>query len=195
MKVYFIIIIALIVISESHAHGQQGHHGHHEHNNTKTFLIKTDLSKEELLTLLQNGEKQLSNLRKKEEAEAENTTNVTNTTVEEVEDTHKAEKELQEQIEDEIMDDALKPLDEFHVRQIKNSEVKSFVAKNDAKFIDSLYEKRFGKFYALLTLFFSVLAIIYFIQLSNNRKTSLKRTYIDYYDFDLSRECMIEKNN
>ena len=193
MKVYFIITIALIVISDSLAHGQQGHH---EQNNTKTFLIKTDLSKEELLTLLQNGEKQLSNLKKKEEeADAENTTNATNTTVEEVEDTYKAEKELQEEIEDEIKDDALKPLDEFHVRQIKNSEVKSFVAKNDAKFIDSLYEKRFGKFYALLTLFFSVLAIIYFFQLSNNKKTSLKRTYINYYDFDLSKDYMIEKNN
>ena len=193
MKVYFIITIALIVISDSLAHRQQGHH---EQNNTKTFLIKTDLSKEELLTLLQNGEKQLSNLKKKEEeADAENTTNATNTTVEEVEDTYKAEKELQEEIEDEIKDDALKPLDEFHVRQIKNSEVKKKKKKNDAKFIDSLYEKRFGKFYALLTLFFSVLAIIYFFRLSNNKKTSLKRTYINYYDFDLSRDYMIEKNN
>ena len=130
MKVYFIFIIALIFISESLAHVEKGEGKIHPstESTTKVFLVKTNLTKEELVTLLHKGEKQLSNLRKKnEEADEVNTTdaNATNTTVEEVEDTYETDEELQKEIEDEIMEDALKPLEEFHVRQIKTSEVKS----------------------------------------------------------------------
>ena len=196
MKVYFIFIIALIFISESLAHVEKGEGKIHPatESTTKVFLVKTNLTKEELVTLLHKGEKQLSNLRKKnEEADEVNTTdaNATNTTVEEV---YETDEELQKEIEDEIMEDALKPLEEFHVRQIKTSEVKSFVAKNNVSFIDSLYEKKFGKFSAFLSLLFSVFVVIYFTNLGNNKQLGMKRQHINYYDFDLSKDCMIEKN-
>ena len=199
MKVYFIFIIALIFISESLAHVEKGQEKVHPSidSTTRVFLVKANLTKEELLTLLHKGEKQLSNLRKRnEEANEVNTTDTTatNTTVEEVEDTYQTEQQLQNEIEDEIRDDALIPLHEFHVRQIKNSEVKSFVAKNNVSFIDSLYVKRFGKFSAFLTLLFSVFVVIYFTNLGNNKQLGMKRQYINYYDFDLSKDCMVEKN-
>ena len=80
------------------------------------------------------------------------------------------------------------------MNSIKNSEVKSFVTKNNVSFIDSLYVKRFGKFSAFLTLLFSVFVVIYFTNLGNNKQLGMKRQYINYYDFDLSKDCMVEKN-
>ena len=119
MKVYFIFIIALIFISESLAHVEKGQEKVHPSidSTTRVFLVKANLTKEELLTLLHKGEKQLSNLRKRnEEANEVNTTDTTatNTTVEEVEDTYQTEQQLQNEIEDEIRDDAIIPLHEFH---------------------------------------------------------------------------------
>ena len=199
MKVYFLCIIVFLCITEALTHVVQ------EQSNTRSFLVKTKLNKEQLETLLHQSEVQSTNLKKSEQSEKDeenknnlNTTNTTNTsTVEEVDDAYESDEELQKEIEDEIMEDALKPLDEFHVKEVKTSEVKTFVAKaNDVTLLDFLYEKKFGKIYAYLSLLLVIFVFIYFKDVFNNKKEYIeKKKYINYYDFDLSRESMIEKNN
>ena len=158
----------------------------------KTFLVKTQIPKEKLLALLKEGEKQKVNLKANENINKtgsgegkENTTEV-----KEVDD-----QTLQEQIEDEIQEDALQPLEEFHVKEVKQSEVKTFVNKPKTKFIDSLYEKRFGKIYGYLTLFLFAFVLLYNKDKIFNQKTSRgKPNYSNLFEFDSSKEYMIIKH-
>ena len=81
--------------------------------------------KYQLQTLLNQGETHLLNLRKKngtQTAEVKNTTNTS--TVKEVNETSENDDDysLLKEIEEEIMDHALNPLEEFHVKPTKTSE-------------------------------------------------------------------------
>ena len=162
------------------------------HNNTnseyKTYLVKTQLTKQELETLLQSGQPQQVNLKEN------NSTLENEYSVEEVNDTLDNDDTLEEQIEKEIQEDALHPLDEFHVKEIKASEVKSFVVKPQSKFMDSLYEKRFGKIYAYLTLLLFIFVMIYYKDIIFNQKNAKeKRNYQNLFDYDISKEYMLVK--
>ena len=115
-------------------------------------------------------------------------------TVEEVNNTLDDDDTLEEQIEKEIQEDALHPLDEFHVKEVKTSEVKSFVAKPKGKIFDSLYEKRFGKIYAYLTLIVFVFVFIYNKDsLFNQKRSQDKINYRSLFDYDNSKEYMLVK--
>ena len=176
----FMIIISHNLKSEKEQHAQN-------ETELKTFLVKTKLTKEELETLLAQADTQLTNLKK---AKKEKTHNVT---VKEVANaTNHTEAELQKVIEQEIKEDALHPIHEFRVDQ---KEVKTLVTKPNARFIDSLYEKRFGKFYAYLTLILFVFVMIYYKDIIFNQKNmDNKKNYINYF-CDREKEYMLVKNN
>ena len=106
--------------------------------------------------------------------------------------TNATEDPLQKKIEQEIKEDALHPLDEFHV---KKNEVKTLVTKPNTRFIDSLYEKRFGNFYGYLTLFMFIFVMIYNKDYIFNQKNLGKNTYLNRFDCDNEREYILVKNN
>ena len=181
------LFFALFMIINSH--NLQSEKEQHPQNETelKTYLVKTKLTKEELETLLAEGSTQLVNLKKAKKEKLHNVTvkEVTNAT-------NRTEAELQKVIEQEIKEDALHPLHEFRVDQ---NEVKTLVTKPNARFIDSLYEKRFGKFYAYLTLILFVFVMIYYKDIIFNQKNmDNKKNYINYF-CDREKEYMLVKNN
>ena len=154
----------------------------------KTFLVKTQLNKQELESLLQQGEVQLVNLKKNKTHEKKNKTNVHNA----LNSTNVTEDPLQKKIEQEIKEDALNPLHEFLVKQ---GEVQTFVTKPSARFIDSLYEKRFGNFYGYLTLLMFIFIMIYNKDYIFNQKNLGKNNYLNKFDYDDEREYILIKNN
>ena len=164
------------------------------------FLVKTHLSKEQLLNLLNQEHPNQVNLQKTEnpnnveEVEQNENLNQANE-VQEINNTESNDETLEEQIEDEIKADSLHPLDEFHVSEVQNPEVKSFVSKPNTRFIDSLYEKKFGKIYAYLTLILFVFIIIYYKDNLFNQKLAKKKgNYSNIFDYDSSKEYMLVKN-
>ena len=173
MKVNIIILSILIIQIFSH----QG-----EKNNTaeqRTFLVKTKLTKEQLETLLHQNVTQLV---KKESSKKKE-----NKTLDE-------DEILQKEIEDEIMEDALHPLDEFHIKEINPSNTTVLVAKQKTnnRFIDSLYERRFGNIFGYITLLFFVLVLIYNQQMILNHKdVSQKNIYENYYYLDSKTDSML----
>ena len=108
-------------------------------NDYKTFLVKTQLSKEELLALLQQEETEKVNLKKNKNNTEENKIK-SSAKVQEINITAQNNDTLQQQIETEIKEDALHPLDEFHLRQ-NASEVKTFIAKPQKYYLldDGIY--------------------------------------------------------
>jgi len=180
------LLFLLVLAIKSHNLNSQ------ESNSTeyKTFLVKTQLTKQELETLLQEGETKLVNLKKKNKTKHVNGTNL----VQEVANSTNATIDpLQKKIEQEIKEDALHPLPEFHVKQ---NEVQTLVAKPNARFIDSLYEKRFGRFYGFLTLFLFIFVLMYNKEAIFNQKGSMgKKRYIYSSDYENEREYMLVKNN
>ena len=192
----FLTLILILFITGTLSHNTQNENK--ESNTQNTFLIKTQLTKEQLKELLQEGETQLINLKKKKNKKEDKTEEIINnnnkTKVDG--DNITTEEGLQREIEDEIMDDALHPIDEFHVKKTNTSETKTFIAKNDSKFIDLLYEKKFGKIYAYLTMIFFVFALIYFNNLNTNKKNGYKtNNYVNYYEFMSSNDYLVSKNN
>ena len=178
--IYITILLAFFISINSH----------NLKNSTeyKTFLVKTKLTKQELESLLQQGEVQLVNLKKNK---THLKTNVT--LVQEMHNsTNATEDPLQKKIEQEIKEDALHPLDEFHVKQ---NEVKTLVTKPNTRFIDSLYEKRFSNFYGYLTLFMFIFVMIYNKDYIFNQKNLGKNTYLNRFDCDNEREYILVKNN
>jgi len=156
----------------------------------KTFLVKTQLTKQELETLLQEGETKLVNLKKNKTKKHVNETTFVK---EVVNSTNATIDPLQKKIEQEIKEDALHPLPEFHVKQ---NEVQTLVAKPNTRFIDSLYEKRFGRFYGFLTLFLFIFVLMYNKELIFNEKGSNgKKRYIYSSEYENEREYMLVKNN
>ena len=157
---------------------------HNTHNTTieankNTFLIKTNLTKEELESLLQEqeGQTKVINLKKNIYEDGDNIT---------------TEEGLNGEIEDEIRDDALIPMDAFHVKEVKTSETTNFIVQKNNKFIDVLYERKFGKIYAYLTIAFFIFAMIYFNNLNGNKNADNKNgKFKNYYEFDDNREYML----
>ena len=157
---------------------------HNTHNSTieankNTFLIKTNLTKEELESLLQEqeGQTKVINLKKNIYEDGDNIT---------------TEEGLNREIEDEIRDDALIPMDAFHLKEVKTSETINFIVQKNNKFIDVLYERKFGKIYAYLTIAFFIFAMIYFNNLNGNKNADNKNgKFKNYYEFDDNREYML----
>ena len=167
-----------------------------QHN---TFLVKTQLSKQELETLLHQGETQSVKLMENSattENQEKTENELTEFTVEEVKNNTLDEDDtLEEQIEKEIQEDALHPLDEFHVAEAKNPEVKTLITKPEPKIFDSLYEKRFGKFAGYLILFLFVFVLIYYRDIIFKQKRSQETiNYRNLFDYDTSKEYMLVKN-
>ena len=141
------------------------------------------------------GRSQLVNLKKnktQKHKEYNNTvivkevTNLTNLT-------NQTDDILQKKIEQEIKEDALHPLHEFKVDQ---NEVKTLVAKPKTTFIDSLYEKRFGKIYAYLTIILFIIVMISYKDVIFNQKViNSKKSYLNSYNYDGEKEYMLVKNN
>ena len=157
---------------------------HNTHNTTieankNTFLIKTNLTKEELESLLQEqeGQTKVINLKKNIYEDGDNIT---------------TEEGLNREIEDEIRDDALIPMDAFHVKEVKTSETTNFIVQKNNKFIDVLYERKFGKIYAYLTIAFFIFAMVYFNNLNGNKNADDKNgKFKNNYEFDDNREYML----
>jgi len=197
MKSKTCIILLFIVFIQIYTHKTPKNETIPEY---KTYRVKTQLTKEQLLTLLNQQHPHQTNLKKTENSikveEAEENKNVNQVNeVQEINNTDANDDTLEEQIEDEIRADALHPLDEFHVKEAQNSEVKSFVSKPNTRFIDSLYEKKFGKIYAYLTLILCVFVIIYYKdRLFNQKLANKKGNYSNLFDFDSSKEYMLVKN-
>ena len=191
----FLILILILFITGILSHNTQNENK--ESSTPNTFLIKTPLTKEQLKALLQEGETQLINLKKKKNKKENKTEEIINNNkTKEDGDNITTDEGLQREIEDEIMDDALHPIDEFHVKETKTSETKTLIAKNDSKFIDLLYEKKFGKIYAYLTFVFYVFALRYFNNLNTNKKIGYKNNnYVNYYEFMSSNDYLVSKNN
>ena len=154
----------------------------------KTFLVKTDLSKEELLALIQEEETKLLHFDK-------NKTHKNKTLIKEVinNSTYLNDTTLQKSIEKEIKKDALAPIHEFHV---KKNETTTLITKTNTRFIDSLYEKKFSKIYAYLTLFLFIFVMIYYKEsIFGTKNVKMKNSYKDPFGYYNEKEYMLVKNN
>ena len=152
----------------------------------KTFLVKTNLNKEELQTLLKQGESEITNLKN-------NKTHNNTVVIQEINSTNLTDGTLQQRIEQEIKKDSLIPLHEFRLNQ---SEVTTLVTKPKTRFMDSLYEKKFGKIYGYLTLFFFAFVMIYYKDIIfNQKKLNAKKPYFNNFEFFNEKEYMLVKNN
>ena len=154
----------------------------------KTFLIKTDLSKEELKKLIQDEEKRLIHVDK-------NKTHKNKTTVKQLtyNSTNLNDSTLQKKIEKEIKKEGLAHVNEPHVHK---NETTILVTKTNTRFIDSLYEKKFSKIYAYLTLFLFVFVMIYYKEsLFNSKNMKMKNSYKDAFGYYNEKEYMLVKNN
>ena len=192
------IIILCLIILPIFSHKAQKNTTNHQQN---TFLIKTKLNKEQLEALLNQGADSKAFLKK--EKIPENEKKIENSTsVEEVNNaSNEAEDTLQEQIENEMKEDALHPLDEFQVKEVKTSETTTaFIAKAQNGAIDSLFEKRFENTYGLLLILFIFVSLIFgyviylgnYILKHNNKK---KNDYGKIFNIDNSMEYLLFKNN
>jgi len=192
---YITLFLGLFITIYSHNLKSGNENKEQKASEYKTYLIKTQLTQKELETLIQQGEAQLVNLKKNKTKkhkehnstvivqEVTNTTNLTNQT----------DEILQKEIEQEIKEDALHPIDEFRVDQ---NEVKTLVTKPKTTFIDSLYEKRFGKIYAYLTIILFFIVMISFKDVIFNQKViNSKKSYLNSYNYDGEKEYMLVKNN
>ena len=192
---YITLFLGLFITIYSHNLKSGNENEEQKASEYKTYLIKTQLTQKELETLIQQGEAQLVNLKKnktQKHKEYNNTvivkevTNLTNLT-------NQTDEILQKKIEQEIKEDALTPLHEFKVDQ---NEVKTLVAKPKTTFIDSLYEKRFGKIYAYLTIILFIIVMISYKDVIFNQKiNNSKKSYLNSYNYDGEKEYMLVKNN
>ena len=190
MKFNKISSIFILLLISCYSHNLKGSENKTiETNNPeyKTYLLKTQLTKEEIQTLIQEGEAQV-NLRK-------NQTHKNIIHIEEVNTTtwkNGTEKALQEQIEQQIKEEALHPVDEFHVDK---KEVQTLINTPQARFIDKLYEKKFSRFYAYLTLFLFIFVMAYYKDsIFNPKNNNTKKSY-SYFDYVSEKEYMLVKNN
>ena len=70
------------------------------------------------------------------------------------------------------------------------------MTKPKTTFIDSLYEKRFGKIYAYLTIILFFIVMISFKDVIFNQKViNSKKSYLNSYNYDGEKEYMLVKNN
>ena len=162
----------------------------HQQNSTeyKTFLVKTKLTKEQLEQLLKEGEQETVNLKKT------NKTDNNTVIIQDVNSTNLTDGSLEKKIEQEIREDALHPIDEFHVNK---NEVKTLVTTTpETRFLDSLYERKFSKFWGYLTLLLFVFVMInYKDAIFNQKNMKVKKPYMNNYDLSNEKEYMLVKNN
>ena len=169
-----IVFILLILFIESLAHNNP----QNKTNNSskyKTFLVKTKLTKEELEELLSKSETAFLYLRSK---------NNNNQTIKEENIVEEKTDSLEKQIEEELEREALNPPEEFYVKETKEANTKKeFIQIKDNKPIDPLYEKKYGRIYAYLTLFFVIFLIIYFRESLFKPKEKVKKNnYKNLFD-------------
>ena len=187
-KESFIFILLLICCYSHNLKGSENITIDTNNPEFRTYLLKTHLTKEEIQTLIQEGETQV-NLRK-------NQTHKNTILIEEVNTTtveNKTENTLEKQIEQEIKEDALHPIDEFHVDK---KEVQTLINTPQARFIDKLYEKKFSRFYAYLTLFLFIFVMAYYKDsIFNPKNNYTKKPYSYNFDYNSEKEYMLVKNN
>ena len=189
MKSYTSFIL-IILFTEIFTHNTPKNNTNHSQE-LKTFIVKTKLTKEELQELLSQSQTAFLYLRSKVHKN-KNETKDTNETVEE------PGESLEKQIEEEIEKEALNPLEEFHIREMNNTQNnKAFIQKEESKIIvDSFYEKKYGKAYAYLTLFVIVFLIIYFRgYLFKGKENAKKNKYKNLFESDANpNEYMLIKS-
>ena len=137
-----------------------------EETSTRTFLVKTTLTQQELEDLLNNKTRRSKGHVYRYEVNDDLYQNQTFQNQTEL-DQDPFQKELQR----EIKQDSLHPLDEFHVtevtqpkQQTENSTVLLTKTKNNI--FNSLYEKKFGKMYGFIVLILVIIGIFMFHNLS-----------------------------
>ena len=174
MKVNKIILLILIIQAFSYL-GDNNHTAE-----LRTFLVKTKLTKEQMETLLHQN---VTLLVKKQGSDKKENATLDDDDI------------LQKEIEDEIMDDALHPLDEFHIKEIEPSNTTTLVAKQktntNTRFIDSLYEKRFGNLSGYLTLLFFIAVLLYNKEILFNHKDVNQNDIYSFYNLDSNKEYML----
>ena len=137
-----------------------------EETSTRTFLVKTTLTQQELEDLLNNKTRRSKGHVYRYEVNDDLYQNQTLQNQTEL-DQDPFQKELQR----EIKQDSLHPLDEFHVtevtqpkQQTENSTV--LLTKTKNSIFNSLYEKKFGKMYGFIVLILVIIGIFMFHNLS-----------------------------
>lgn len=137
-----------------------------EETSTRTFLVKTTLTQKELEDLLNNKTRRSKGHVYRYEVNDDLYQNQTFQNQTEL-DQDPFQKELQR----EIKQDSLHPLDEFHVtevtqpkQQTENSTV--LLTKTKNSIFNSLYEKKFGKMYGFIVLILVIIGIFMFHNLS-----------------------------
>ena len=170
-----LIILSILIIQVFSYIGENNHT-----SELRTFLVKTKLTKEQMETLLHQNVTLL--VKKKGSDKKENAT---------LDD----DDILQKEIEDEIMEDALHPLDEFHIKEIEPTNTTTLVAKQktntNTRFIDSLYEKRFGNLSGYLTLLFFIAVLLYNKEILFNHKDVNQNDIYSFYNLDSNKEYML----
>ena len=165
MKSYTILIL-YILFTEIFSHNNTKDHTNHSCE-LKTFIVKTKLTKEELEELLAKSETAFLYLRSKYN---------NNQTIKEENIVEDKTDSLEKQIEEELEREALNPPEEFYVKETKEANTKKeFIQIKDNKPIDPLYEKKYGRIYAYLTLFFVIFLIIYFRESLFKQKENIKK--------------------
>lgn len=137
-----------------------------EETSTRTFLVKTTLTQQELEDLLNNKTRRSKGHVYRYEVNDDLYQNQTYQNQTEL-DQDPFQKELQR----EIKQDSLHPLDEFHVtevtqpkQQTENSTV--LLTKTKNSIFNSLYEKKFGKMYGFIVLILVIIGVFMFHNLS-----------------------------
>ena len=180
-----IIFILLILFTEIFANNDSNNCTE-QLREVKTFMVKTKLTKEELEELIVKNEILKGNENKNLKSENK---------VQELNKTDDILKEtLERQIEEENEKEALTPMEEFIVKEMKNqNNIKAFLSKKKTQSIDPFYEKKYGRFYAYLTLFSVIFLIIYFRGILFKGKENLKKRNYNIFDND-SNEYMLVKS-
>ena len=188
MKVYFFLIVSLFIIDSLCENAPNC-------CKTNSFVVKTKLTKDQLQALLKQSEIKPINLKKNNKNITEFIEGQNNTEANPDEDNNYSEEDQHIDLDDGNLDDDIFPWDEFKVKEIKQSETTTLISKTDKRFIDTFYEKRFGKIYAYLTFIFFIFVLIRFNNLKMNDKVQYNKVqYVNYYDFDFSKENMITKS-
>ena len=133
---------------------------------TRTFLVKTTLTQQELENLLNNKTRHSKGHVYRYEVNDDlyqNQTEQKQNTL----DQDPFQKELQR----EIKQDSLHPLDEFHVTEVSQAKQQTenstvLLTKTQNSIFNSLYEKKFGKMYGFIVLILVIIGIFMFHNLS-----------------------------
>ena len=185
-----LIFLILIISVYSHnlkteAENTSNHTKKPEYN---TFLLKTELTKEQVEALIREEEAKINMKQNKTYEVKIVVQEVKNASAANINDTT-----LEQKIEQEIKEDALYPLHEFHVNK---SEVQTLIKTPNVRFIDKLYEKKFGRFYAFLTLFLFIFVLVHYKEkIFNPKNNYMKKAYVYNYDGLNEKEYMLVKNN